>query len=296
MNKARVCLLILMLASGPAVAQITARVQFVLTGFGPGQPFREPLAVAFEPWSSTIYVADTGNNRLLAFSAQGIPQFSTGVGAPQGVAATRERVYVSTGKTIRVFTRRGEPQPPVDLSQAAPQPVLSPARLDGDDDGNLYVADTQGAQVLKFDPKGTLALRFGRPGEGLGEFKVIAGIAVDSLGRIYVSDSLGIPVQVFDRTGRALASLGRRGPGPEEFAFPAGVAVDRSGRIWVVDQYRHQVKTFDLAGRFLGSIGTYGLREGELYFPVDVAADDFGRLFILEKGANRLQVFALGRP
>ncbi len=295
MNRALMCVLILMLTSGSAMAQITARVQFALTGFGPGQPFREPVAVAFEPWSGTIYVADTGNSRLLAFSAQGIPQFTAGVEAPQGVAPTRERVYVSTGKTIRAFTRRGEPQPPVDLSQAAPQPVLSPGRLAADD-GNLYVADTQGAQVLKVDPKGNLLLHFGRPGDGVGEFKVIAGIAVDPLGRIYVSDSLGIPVQVFDRAGRYLTSVGRRGPAPEEFAFPAGIAVDRSGRIWVVDQYRHQVKTFDLAGRFLGSVGTYGLREGELFFPVDVAVDDFGRLFILEKGANRLQVFALGRP
>jgi len=296
MRRASLGLLLLLGLAQLASAQLAIRFQFALIGFGPGQPFREPLAVAFEPWSGTAYVADTGNNRVLAFSSQGIPLHQFSVAGPVAVAATRERIFISDSRKVVALTARGEAETSIDLAQAGAEGSLRPDRLATDEDGNLYVGDTQGAQVLKFDARGTFQFRFGRPGDGPGAFKVIAGIAVDRTGRIYVSDSLGLPVQIFDRAGRYLATIGIRGAAPDEFAFPAGIAVDRSGRVWVADQNRHNVKSFDAAGRLLGTVGSYGLREGSFFFPVAVATDDFARLFVLEKGANRLQVFQLDRP
>jgi len=289
-------LILLATLAAPASAQLAARVQFIITGFGPGQPLREPQAVATEGRSGTIYVADTGNNRLLAFSPQGLPLFQAPVSGALGVAATGDRIFVSDGVRVKIFSRTGAAEGTLNLLQAGPEGTVAPQRLTADEEGNVYVADARGGQVLKFDARGILQARFGRLGDGPGAFKMIAGLAVDRIGRIYVADSFGIPVQVFDRAGRYLTGLGVRSAGPEGFAFPAGVAVDRADRIWVADQQLHQVKGLDLTGRVLGAVGTYGLREGQLFFPVDVAADGFGRLFVLEKGANRLQVFQLDRP
>lgn len=293
----RWCALVLLLAlAAPAPAQIAPRVLLVITGFGPGQLLREPQALAVDGRSGTIYIADTGNNRLLAFSSQGFPLFQAEAPGALGVAVTQDSIFVSDGRRVRVLSRTGSPKGALDLLQAGPEGTVAPQRLASDDDGNVYVADGRGGQVLKFDSRGILQARFGRPGEGPGAFKMIAGIAVDGIGRIYVADSLGVPVQVFDRAGRYLTGIGVRAAGPEGFVFPTGVAVDRMDRIWIADQQLHQVKGLDLTGRFLGAIGTYGLGEGQLFFPTDVASDGFGRLYVLEKGANRLQVFQLDRP
>lgn len=45
-------------------------------------------------------------------------------------------------------------------------------------DGRIAVADASTQQVLVFDPSGRLALRWGRPGSGPGEFRNLAGIIV----------------------------------------------------------------------------------------------------------------------
>ncbi|MDR7468454.1 MAG: NHL repeat-containing protein [Armatimonadota bacterium] len=288
--------LLLAILAAVGSGQLAPRVQFIITGFGPGQPFREPQALTIEGRSGTIYVADTGNDRVLAFSPQGLPLLQVATPRPLGVAATPDRIFVSDGARVKVFSRTGSAEDTLNLLQAGPEGTVTPHRLAADEDGHVYVADARGGQVLKFDSQGMLQIRFGRLGDGPGAFRMIAGLAVDRLGRIYVADSLGIPVQVFDRAGRYLTGLGVRSAGPEGFAFPTGVAVDRMDRIWIADQQLHQVKGVDLAGRFLGAVGAYGLREGQLFFPTDVATDGFGRLHVLEKGANRLQVFQLDRP
>ena len=271
--------------------EVSVETLFVIDGF------LAPLGVYYDQLHNEIYVADTGNNQVAVFDAEGLPRFQIraeqGLEAPLDVAVDGEgQIYVSQMErdSVQIFDLRGGYL--ADLP--SPDPAgLKPGRLYLDAEGRLYAVDRGRASVLVYDAEGDFQFRFGGKGEGEGKFRLISGIAVDRAGRIYVTDSRQIPIQVFDKTGRFLLSLGRRGPREDEFAFPGGICIDQKDRLWVVDTFRHQVKVFDSDGSFLFQFGAFGTEKGKLFFPVDVALDGSGKIYVLEKGANRLQVFEI---
>ena len=65
---------------------------------------------------------------------------------------------------------------------------VSPDRLAGDDEGNLYILDRQGSRVLKYGPDARHLATFGRKGEGPGELSQPLGLAVGRDDTVWVSD------------------------------------------------------------------------------------------------------------
>src|SRR5262249_32934873 len=119
--------------------------------------FRHPYAVACA--GTTLYIADTSNNRLcvydtnLNFLAKWYAGF---LKTPKGVALDPQgRIYVTTQGTgnVQIFT---------DASGAPTTAFGSPGSGNGqfnggwgiavDGNGNIYVADTGNNRVEKFDP------------------------------------------------------------------------------------------------------------------------------------------------
>ncbi len=60
----------------------------------------------------------------------------------------------------------------------------SPRRLAVDDNGNIYVMDSRKFSVSAFDGKGVFSRRYGRRGEGPGEFLLMLDFAVDDHNRM----------------------------------------------------------------------------------------------------------------
>jgi hypothetical protein len=147
-----------------------------------------------------------------------------------------------------------------------------------------------------FGPDRRVRLRFGRRGEGKGEFLSIADIAVDAE-HIVVIDHRALAVQVFDRHGNFERGFGQHEMGAENFSLPEAAAFDPSGRLVVVDALRHEVKVFTIEGRFLGRFGGYGNAPGNVAGPADVASDGKKLLYVAERVGARVQVFEeLERP
>lgn len=80
--------------------------------------------------------------------------------------------------------------------------------VDVDREGNIYILDSGNQRVLKFDRNYHFLLKFGRQGQGPGEFNFRAGVinsgalAVSRDGRkIYVVDNGNARVQIFDSKG-----------------------------------------------------------------------------------------------
>lgn len=139
--------------------------RFVLgpRGSGPGQ-FNIPLAAATAR-DGTIYVADSGNFRIQAFSPMGEFKFQFG----------------GLGTSIGNFSR--------------------PRAISLDGDGNIYVGDGGFNNVQIFNPAGELLMPLGRLSKdpGPGNFALLAGIAVDETRRVYVLDHFHRKIEVYRR-------------------------------------------------------------------------------------------------
>ena len=75
-----------------------------------------------------------------------------------------------------------------------------------DGDGRIYVADSQASEIRVFSPEGECVRTFGRPGEGPGEFTLLAGIAWQPPGFLWTIDSIRERFTVFDSLGTVLAT------------------------------------------------------------------------------------------
>lgn len=74
------------------------------------------------------------------------------------------------------------------------------------EDGRIYVGDTQALEVRVFSPDGAYLTRFGRDGEGPGEFRNISGVA-PAPGGIAVLDGRLARVTVFTTHGEPVRSI-----------------------------------------------------------------------------------------
>ena len=255
------------------------------------------MGVFYDKYHNEIYIADTGNDQIDVFDADGQPHFqirnAQGLKAPLDVVVNREnQIYISQMEksNLQLFDFRGGHLGNLYASNDAP---FKPGRMCLDADERLYVVDRERAKILVYDAEGKFQFQFGGKGEEKGKFRLISGIDVDSAGQIYVADSKQSPIQVFDRNGQFLLSFGSYGPDAQDFAFPGGICIDEKDRIWIADTFKHQVKVFRTDGSFLFQFGTFGTEMGQFFFPIDLTLDERGRIYVLEKGANRLQVFEI---
>ncbi len=258
--------------------------------------FANPSGVAFDATANEVWVADTQNNLVGAFTPDGVPLFAFGsddMVEPVRIATDANgRLYVldNDRTTVKVYSYKGDPLAHLALPGLGEKPIIGTIAMDAD--GNLYVGENESCQVLVYGPDGKPRQRFGSCGVDEGEFQSITGIAVDAT-RIVVTDAQGVSVQVFDKHGDFVRGWGRHDMGRENFSFPSSVALLSDGRVVVTDALRHEIKFFDAEGHYLDRFGGIGWRLGQIAFPAGIAADPNGRLYVLEKGNQRVQAFVV---
>ena len=71
--------------------------------------------------------------------------------------------------------------------------------------GNIYVLDCKMSRIVKFDKGGEFVLKFGKKGQGPGEFEFPESMALDSDRMIYVLSSR--KVLVFNDNGKLIHSF-----------------------------------------------------------------------------------------
>ena len=174
--------------------------------------------------------------------------------------------------------------------------LLEPKGLARDATGRLYVTDTRANRVYVFNPDGSLALQFGRPGEGDGEFNEPWGIGVAPNGDIYVADTWNHRIQKFDAAGRFLTkwgylvdARGQRDAEPGGFWGPRAVAIGPDGNVYVTDTGNKRIQVFDPNGRFVRAIGGDGTAPGQFREPVGLAFDSAGNLYVADTWNQRVQ-------
>lgn len=235
------------------------------------QELQYPRDVAVDNATGNVYVADSGNNRLVIYSRQGswlhgFPISSDDDYTSCGIAVDEERRMIVCSevlingadlvetKSILKFSLEGQP-----LSKAPLGGMLRTGlSLSVNSLGQTVIADSEQDLVFIYDAKGRFLKRIGESGTGRGQFQRPTFVCVGSDDAIVVTDSGNSRIQVFDRTGRFVYCFGEIGNGKGQFNLPFGVTTDRFGNVLVVDGANNRVQVFGKRGKFVGCIESLG--------------------------------------
>ncbi len=317
MNAARRITLGVLLASsvifGPA-SRIVADVRLAavpdlsLHASPEGPGFRGPTAVSVDLFGQ-VFVADTGNHRVVHFDSTGrlvriFGDQGWGVGefsGPSDVCAREGfRLFVvdEGNERIQEFdigdsSPEGAVFPFREAEGLAGEDLVRPFRMDLDAEGRIYVSDSLCHCVWIFSPTGQLVERLGEAGSAPGQFRSPAGVAVGPGGRVHVADAGNARIQVFDSIGNWIAAWG--GPATDPLSEPTGIDVDAEGNLWIADPGLSRVRVFTADGGLLFDLGGAGDGPGRFRAPVDVALDPDGSVWVVDEIREVVERFRIER-
>jgi tripartite motif-containing protein 71 len=275
-----------------------------------------------------IYVADTGEERVVVFdgAGHGLRAFGTaGIApgqliAPLAVAAdragdvlvaetfgSRSPVYVfGSGLRYRTVWERGG-------GAIIGSHWFGPSAAAIAPDGSVWLADPRNGIVRHLSARGSFLGAAGNPNAaadpvahggpsagGAGsqpgavaaaDLLAPAGVAVAPSGALYVADTGHGRIARFGAGGRALGTLAGG-----ELREPLALAVAPDGNVYVADSGADRVLELSPTGARLASWGGSGSRPGRFREPAGIAIDPAGHVFVGDRGNGRVQEFsAAGR-
>ena len=294
--------------SGPDARLVLGQPTFLDNASGDGDSgFDQPWDVAVDGATGKIFVADTGNNRVLRFAS-----FSS--------ISNDDPAEIVLGQADFDTTSIGTGQGGMNF----------PTGLLVDSDGNLWVSDAGNNRVLRFDDASNLgsgALPAGVLGQsdfmGSGNavtatnFNSPRGLAMDSSGNLFVADPGNSRVLMFpDAANLANGAAATIVFGQEEFDDPGlgtdrdgfyvpnSVAVDANGSLWVADGNNNRVLRFDNASSKASGADADGVlgqddfttvgggtEQGRFAGPQGIVVDEEGTLWVSEFSNQRVQGF-----
>ncbi len=162
--------------------------------------------------------------------------------------------------------------------------------IDGSD--NVYLVESTGSRLLKFDPSGNVLLSIGNAGimnPADDDFSTSRDVTLDSDGNIWVVDDHRA-IQ-FDPAGQVLQIIGEGWPSDDEnhFDTPRGIAFDSQGNLYVSDQGNHRIQVFSILdgvasyAETIGETGVVGDDDGHFNAPAQIDFDSSDRLYVVDR-------------
>ena len=270
-----------------------ATLLHVITGNETMGRLNNPSGLFFDEVKKRLYVADSGNNRLLSFDKDMVLQGEFPLAKnilPLGFVKTREgHFYVvdgGRGGILNIFPKNNSIEP-FEIKALPDGDLFVPGRIAVDREMRLYIIDRLGRRIVIVDKEGRFIedLRINEDG-----FWGFNDVRVDNdKGLIYTLDTRGRTVYIFNEKGEVVGRFGNRGMDNERgrFYFPVSLAVS-DGFVYVLDQHKGEVLVYREDGKFLYSISRPGVKEGELIHPSYIYIDK-GKIYVID--GNRIQVF-----
>jgi len=221
--------------------------------------FVRPMGLGWDPATKNLYVADTGNDRIVRLDMEG-------------------RFRAQYGGFGLAFG---------DASEEREDSLDEPYDVAPGGFANIYVADQNNDRIAEFDAyksfKGTF---YPKAGDRATRLSRPRGVVVDGENHLWVVDGRGDRVLKLSSTGDKMLEIGGFGWSQQQIKNPTQVGVDIDGRVYVVDRGNHRVQVFDRFGGHLLSIRDH------LKDPVGVAIDPDGLVYICDESTNELGVYS----
>ncbi len=177
--------------------------------------------------------------------------------------------------------------------------LSGPAGIGIDAEGNLYIADTAGHRVLRYEAcTGEVEPLpcFGGEGSLPGQLREPRGVIVGPRDRLYVADSGNHRVQVVDLATLQLVGVWGQadstsepqpGAAPGQFDEPWDLASDSAGFVYVACRGNERIQKFDASGRARAEF--WETLQGQSYAPEGPARV---AIIVVDDGGERLLVIA----
>mgnify|MGYP001087331946 CR=1 FL=1 len=193
--------------------------------------------------------------------------------------------------------------PPVftSIGQLRAPGMGTPAAMDLDDAGNLYVADAQGRKIYCFDQYGNLSRVYSdaafkyADNQGLTSGR---GLAVSPDGkRLYFARNQQALI-LDTATGTVIGELTGSGDVPE-FKLTAEIDIDARGNVLVADagSGRQTIKVYSPEGRFINKFGGVGNLDGNFQSIACLTINDAGQIVVADSSpaslSGKIQAFTV---
>jgi len=292
-------------ASAQNQIQIVYRGVILDEGLGAAK-LSQPLGMDIDP-DGNIYIADTGNNRILKCSQRGeLLREAGGFGFDKEQFDRPVDVWAGNGLDVFVVDYNNQRLERYDKDlnyiasyysdelQEEPLQFGYPAAVGFSSNGEIFLADHEFNRVLRIDSFGKPKASFGDFNWGEGRLSRPAKILISARREILVSDSTADAIVEFDYYGNFVRRLGEG-----ILRNPAGLAqIKRNTQnvneasLVVAERGNHRVLILQRDGEMLMAFGKIGQAPEQFLSPADVAVLG-NRVFILDTGNNRVQVFDL---
>lgn len=212
---------------------------------------RAPRGI-FADAKGMIYVADTGNDRIQIFKADGsfdnmFGESGSGEGQfkqPSSVAVnSKGNIYVADtkNKMVKAFNKDG-----MFLFTMGPAlggvTLANPVSVRCDENKNVYILDSVLKKVIVTDAMG----KFLRVWDDSGNLQDPASLAYDGKGFFYILDKGSFNVKIFDDAGSFNASFFAKGKGERELWAPQALAF-RNDKIYISDPENVRIQSFAIS-------------------------------------------------
>jgi len=266
----------------------------------------QPLGMDVDP-DGNLYIADTGNNRILKCSQRGeLLRETGGFGFDKQQFDRPVDIWAGNGLEVLVVDYNNHRLERYDkdlnyissyYSDELQNESLQfgyPAAVSFSTNGEIFLADHEFDRMLRIDAFGKPKSSFGDFNWGDGRLSRPAKILITSRREIFVSDSTAEAIMEFDYYGNFVRRLGEG-----IFRDPAGmtevrIAKNKDNHLLVADRGNHRVVALNRHGEILLALGKMGKAPEQFLAPTDVAVFD-NRVFVLDTENNRVQIFELKR-
>ncbi len=209
-----------------------------------------PMGIAIE--NNRVYIADTGNQRIVVFDLQGKPVHKISLKSDRPVApvsllimdknivwSDRENhqlcvTQISNGKMLKCWGEKGE----------ADGQFYFPFQLVVDEQNYIHVVDVLNSRVQIFSRKGRHFMNIARFGIDQGSLFRPNGLALYKDNNLLVSDAYFGNISVF-KNGKAFGFLTAGDGSILKFKTPAGLTIWKD-KLYVTDTLNNSIEIFKL--------------------------------------------------
>lgn len=213
--------------------------------------FSYPAAVTCDK-NGNIYVADTGNSRLVKLSPDG------------KWIASWEKVKAKQGK------------------------LQAPMGIAVDLKGYIYVSDYSLSKIVKYNSEGKFVSEITKLNTNGDKLNFPRGIAVDSAGNLYVADSGNNRIVVINQKGNVV-SIYNKINNYFKLHHPLGIAIDQSGEnIAITDTDYHRIILYSIKTKKAYTWGKNEKNKFILNYPTGVCFDLKGNIIFADTYNSRI--------